>query len=129
MLRADWVLFLVTTSALTASWEQGRPETPPATPVAQALNAKVLETLMGPTVSGGLSSRIVLSEDGEHKHFAAVVSTGTDWVILVDGKVSPGYADMLEPNSGSHRFVDGQTYRFYGIKAGQIYRVRLELGP
>jgi len=64
----------------------------------------------------------------DSKHFAAVVSTGTGWVILLDGKVSPSYEDMLEPNVGSHRFVDGHTYRFYGIKAGQIYRVTLDLG-
>ena len=65
----------------------------------------------------------------DSKHFAAVVSTGTGWVIMVDGKVSPSYEDMLEPNVGSHRFVDGHTYRFYGIKAGQIYRVTLDFGP
>ena len=57
-----------------------------------------------------------------------MVSTGTDWVILVDGKVSPGYQDMLELNLGSHRFTNARTYRFYGIKAGQIYRVTLDLG-
>jgi len=65
----------------------------------------------------------------DSKHFAAVVSTGTGWVIMVDGRVSPSYEDMLEPNAASHRFVDGHTYRFYGIRAGQIYRVTLDLGP
>lgn len=64
----------------------------------------------------------------DSRHFAAVVSTGTGWVIMLDGKVSPSYEDMLEPNAGSHHFVDGHTYRFFGIKAGQIYRVTLDLG-
>ena len=64
----------------------------------------------------------------DSRHFAAMVSTGTAWVIMLDGKVSPSYEDMLELNAGSHRFVDGHTYRFYGIKAGQVYRVTLDLG-
>jgi len=64
----------------------------------------------------------------DSKHFAAMVSTGTGWVIMLDGKVSPSYESMLEPNFGSHRFTDGHTYRFYGVKAGQIYRVTLDLG-
>jgi hypothetical protein len=65
----------------------------------------------------------------DSKHFAAVISTGTAWVIMIDGKLSPGYEDMVELNLASDRFVDGHTYRFYAIKAGQIYRVRLDLGP
>ena len=64
----------------------------------------------------------------DSKHFAAMVSTGTGWVIMLDGKVSPNYEDMLEPNVGSHHFVDGHTYRFYGIKNAQIYKVTLDLG-
>ncbi len=64
----------------------------------------------------------------DSKHFAAVTSSGTLWVIMIDGKLSPGYEDILELNLASDRFIDGHTFRFYGIKAGQVYRVTLDLG-
>lgn len=65
----------------------------------------------------------------DSKHFAAVTSNGTQWTIMLDGKLSPGYDDLIEPNLGSSRFLDGHTFRFYGIKAGQVYRVTLDIGP
>jgi len=34
---------------------------------------------------------------------------------MVDGKLSPGYEDILELNLGACRFVDNRTYRFYGV--------------
>ena len=51
-------------------------------PVGQPLNAKVQETLMGPTVTGGLTSRTVMSEDGEHlaHRLAAILKGGADAV-------------------------------------------------
>jgi hypothetical protein len=47
---------------------------------------------------------------------------------MVDGKLSPAYEDMVVLNAASSRFVDGHTFRFYAIKAGQVYRVILDLG-
>jgi len=64
----------------------------------------------------------------DSKHFAAVVTTGKGWTVMIDGKLSPLYEDILSPNLAACRFVDGHTYRLYAIKAGQIYRIRLDLG-
>ncbi len=49
--------------------------------------------------------------------------------MMVDGKLSPSWEDILVLSSAACRFVDDHTFRFYGIKAGQIYRVTLDLGP
>jgi WD40-like Beta Propeller Repeat len=61
------------------------------------------------------------------KHFATVV-TGRAWSVMVDGKVSPSWEEFLALSSAACRFVDDHTFRFYGIKAGQVYRVTLDLG-
>jgi hypothetical protein len=65
----------------------------------------------------------------DSKHFATLITTGTGWVVMIDGKVSPSYQDVLKDSAAGLRFVDGRTYRFYGIRAGQIYRVTLDVGP
>lgn len=78
----------------------------------------------GPTPSHTLPS---FSPDG--KHFATIMTTGTGWLAMVDGKLGPSYEETVPLNVACARFVDNHTYRFYGIKAGQIYRVRLDLGP
>jgi hypothetical protein len=36
---------------------------------------------------------------------------------------------VLSTNLNAFRFVDGHTYRFSAVKAGQLYRVSLDLGP
>jgi hypothetical protein len=41
--------------------------------------------------------------------------------------VGPSYETVLENNAAASRFVDGHTLRFYAIKAGQIYRVTLDI--
>ena len=41
--------------------------------------------------------------------------------------MSPSYEDIVLQNVAAARFVDDHTYRFYGIKAGQIYRVTLDV--
>jgi hypothetical protein len=46
---------------------------------------------------------------------------------MVDGKLGPLYPDMLRTNIASCRFVNDHTFRFYGVKAGQIYRVTLDI--
>jgi hypothetical protein len=65
------------------------------------------------------------SPDG--KHFATVITTGAGWTVMVDGKLGPLYQDLLKTNIASCRFVNDRTFRFYGIKAGQIYRVTLDI--
>jgi Tol biopolymer transport system component len=64
----------------------------------------------------------------DSKHFATAVWTGRGFTMMVDGKLGPPYEDMVVLSSAAVRFVDAQTVRFYGIKAGQIYRVTLGLG-
>jgi hypothetical protein len=61
-------------------------------------------------------------------HFATVVWGGRGWTIMVDGKLGPFYENMVVLSSGACRFIDDHTFRFYGIKAGQIHRVTLDLG-
>jgi hypothetical protein len=78
----------------------------------------------GPTPSHTLPS---FSPDG--KHFATIMTTGTGWLAMVDGKLGPSYEEIVPLNLGCARFLDNHTYRFYGIKAGQIYRVTLDVGP
>jgi dipeptidyl aminopeptidase/acylaminoacyl peptidase len=76
----------------------------------------------GPTPSYTYPS---FSPDG--KHFATVVTTGKGWGVMVDGKMSPLYDDVVMKNAASCRFVNDHAFRFYGIKAGQVYRVTLDL--
>lgn len=64
----------------------------------------------------------------DSKHFATVTSDVRGWAILIDGKISQGYEDIIELNGASSAFTDGHTFRFYGIKAGQVYKVTLDLG-
>lgn len=62
------------------------------------------------------------------KHFATAVWGGRGFQLLVDGKLGPSYEDIVVLSSAACRFVDDRTVRFYGIKAGQIYRVTVDLG-
>ena len=61
------------------------------------------------------------------KHFATVM-TGRGWTAMVDGKLSPSWEEFLALSATACRFVDDHTFRFYGVKAGQVYRVMLDLG-
>jgi Tol biopolymer transport system component len=63
----------------------------------------------------------------DSKHFATAVWTGRGFTMMVDGKLGPFYEDMVVLSSAACRFVDAHTVRFYGIKAGQIYRVTLDI--
>jgi Tol biopolymer transport system component len=65
------------------------------------------------------------SPDG--KHFATVIPTGQGSVVMIDGKVGPPYESLVLNLVTAARFVGPTTYRFYGIKGGQIYRVTLEI--
>ena len=62
------------------------------------------------------------------KHFATAVWGGRGFQLMVDGKLGPSYEDIVVLSSAACRFIDDHTVRFYGIKAGQIYRVTLDLG-
>jgi hypothetical protein len=58
----------------------------------------------------------------------AQLPTVTRVRFLVDGKLGPSYEEILVMSSAACRFVDVRTVRFYGIKAGQVYRITLDLG-
>lgn len=76
----------------------------------------------GPTVSFTYPS---WSPDS--KHFAAVVTTGRGWMVMIDGKASPLYEDILATNGSACHFRDANTYVLWVVKAGQVYRVTLGL--
>jgi WD40 repeat protein len=63
----------------------------------------------------------------DSKHFAALMTGNAGWSIMVDGKVSPAYEDIVPAGTAAFRFADAHTYRFYAVKAGQIYRVTIDL--
>ena len=65
------------------------------------------------------------SPDG--KHFAVLVGNGQGRAPMIDGKVGTFYESVLENNVAACRFVDAHTLRIYGVKAGQIYRVTLDI--
>ena len=64
----------------------------------------------------------------DSKHFAWIVGSSRNWTLMVDGKAGPVYDDMLENSVAGCRFVDNHTFRFYGIKNNQIYRVTVDIG-
>lgn len=63
----------------------------------------------------------------DSRHFAAVTTGNQGWGIMVDGKLSPSYEDLILTSTAAFRFLDAHTYRFYAIKAGQIYRITIDL--
>ena len=81
----------------------------------------------GTVHSGTTASFTYPSWSPDSKHFAAVNTTGKGWVVMIDGKLSASYEDLLSPNVAAARFVDAHTYRWWTIRAGQVYRVRFDL--
>ena len=63
----------------------------------------------------------------DSKRFAVMNYLGTGWTLLVDGKASPRYDAIIENSVAGVRFVDSHTFRFYGVKAGQVYKVTVDL--
>ena len=61
------------------------------------------------------------------RHFATAAFAGNGWTMMVDGKLGPSYPDIVVLHSAACRFVDDHTFRFYGIKDGQVYRVTLDV--
>jgi len=64
----------------------------------------------------------------DSKRFAVMNYLGTGWSLLVDGKASPRYDAIVENSVAGVRFIDSHTFRFYGVKAGQLYKVTVDLG-
>jgi WD40 repeat protein len=64
----------------------------------------------------------------DSKHLAAFTTSGQGWAVMIDGKVGANvYESLLPTQPTAARFVDNNTFRFYGIKANQIYRVTVSL--
>ena len=63
----------------------------------------------------------------DSKHWAVMDGMPNGWMLMADGKVSPMYENVLELNPNAARFVDAHSYRFYGIKGGQVYKVTVGL--
>ena len=64
----------------------------------------------------------------DSRHFAWIVWSGKAFTLMMDGKVGPGYDDIFETELSACKFLDGRTYRFYGVKGGQVYRVQVDIG-
>ena len=76
---------------------------------------------LGPTQSYSFPA---FSPDG--KHFATLTWAGSGGRrIMIDGKLSDGYDDILESSLAGVGWTDAHTYRFYGVKAGTVYRVTI----
>jgi len=88
---------------------------------------KVLVFVDAVSYEGPTQSYTFPSWSPDSKHFGTVVTTGQGWTAMVDGKLGPYYEAILQHNVASGRFVDSHTFRFYGIKGGQIYRVTFGL--
>jgi hypothetical protein len=58
-----------------------------------------------------------------------VFTAGQGMVLMIDGKVATtnSYTYLLPLRPTAARFVDNSTFRFYGIKDNQIYRVTVTM--
>ncbi|HEY7567869.1 MAG TPA: hypothetical protein VH762_09880 [Gemmatimonadaceae bacterium] len=64
----------------------------------------------------------------DSKRFAVFTSAGQGLALMIDGKVlATSYQYLLPLQPTAARFVDNNTFRFYGIKDNQIYRVTVSL--
>ena len=64
----------------------------------------------------------------DSKHFAVFATAGQGLALMIDGKVlATDYVYLLPLQPTAARFVDNNTFRFYGIKNNQIYRVTVGL--
>ena len=66
------------------------------------------------------------SPDG--KHFVVMGWNGHGYSFFADGKMGPGYQELLEANLNIARFENSNTFRFLGIKDNSVYRVTVDLG-
>jgi len=63
----------------------------------------------------------------DSKHFVVMGWNGHGYSFFADGKLGPGYQELLEANLNIARFENPNTYRFLGIKDGSVYRVTVDL--
>lgn len=64
----------------------------------------------------------------DSKRFAVFTSAGQGLALMIDGKVlATSYVYLLPLQPTAARFVDNNTFRFYGIKNNHIYRVTVTL--
>ena len=63
----------------------------------------------------------------DSKHFVVMGWNGHGYSFFADGKMGPGYQELLEANLNIARFENPNTYRFLGIKDGSVYRVTVDL--
>lgn len=82
----------------------------------------------GVPYEGPTPSYMFPSFSPDSKHWAAMMTTGRGWTVMLDGKLTPLYDEVIPNRVEALRFVDNHTYRFYGVKGGQIYRVKLDIG-
>ena len=91
-------------------------------------NTRAAVVVDGVSQQGPMESYMFPSFSPDGKHFATVITTGTGWIVMIDGKVGPSYENFVLDLVAASRFIGPGTYRFYGIKGGQIYRVTLDIG-
>lgn len=63
----------------------------------------------------------------DSKHFVVMGWNGHGYSFFADGKMGPGYQELLEANLNIARFENPETYRFLGIKDDSVYRVTVDL--
>lgn len=63
----------------------------------------------------------------DSKHFVVMGWNGHGYSFFADGKMGPGYQELLEANLNIARFESPNTYRFLGIKDDSVYRVTVDL--
>ena len=63
----------------------------------------------------------------DSKHFVVMGWNGHGYSFFADGKMGPGYQELLEANLNIARFEKPETYRFLGIKDDGVYRVTVDL--
>ena len=63
----------------------------------------------------------------DSKHFVVMGWNGHGYSFFADGKMGPGYQELLEANLNIARFEKPETYRFLGIKDDSVYRVTVDL--
>ena len=65
----------------------------------------------------------------DSKHIAVFTTAGQGMALMIDGKIAAttNYTYLLPLQPTAARFVDNNTFRFYGIKDNQIYRVTVSL--
>jgi hypothetical protein len=91
-------------------------------------SAKAVMYLDGAAYQDQFSTYAFPSFSPDSKHFAWTVWNGKAHTIMIDGKAGPVYDNIMAPWVETIRFIDNHTFRFYGIKGQQIFRVAVDVG-